>query len=67
MIRTGIVPTSASFSAERRAILWGRAIVWLVLLIFAVAALPQAFIRSGGNHGRRDRRPPLNVTDQGRP
>ena len=73
MIRTGIVPASASFSAERRAILWvgalfaaaalvghllvpGADIVWLSLLIFAVAAVPQAFIRSGGNHGRRDRR-----------
>ena len=30
-------------------------IVWLVLLLFAVAAVPQALIRSSGNHVRRDR------------
>jgi hypothetical protein len=34
----------------------GADIVWLLLLIFAVAAVPQALIRSSGNHVRRDRR-----------
>ena len=34
----------------------GADIVWLLLLIFAVAAVPQAFIRRSGNRVRRDRR-----------
>jgi len=34
----------------------GANIVWLLLLFFAVAAVPQAFIRRKGNQVRRDRR-----------
>jgi hypothetical protein len=58
---------------ERRAILWGGAllagaalvghllapsanILWLVLLFFAIASVPQAFVRRSGKQPRRDRR-----------
>jgi len=34
----------------------GANIVWLLLLFFAVAAIPQAFIRTRGKQVRRDRR-----------
>jgi hypothetical protein len=34
----------------------GANIVWLLLLFFAVAAVPQAFIRSRGKQVRHDRR-----------
>jgi hypothetical protein len=63
---------SGERAGERRAILWGGALLaaaalvghllapganllWLVLLFFAVASVPQAFIRRGGKQGRRDR------------
>lgn len=34
----------------------GANILWLVLLFFAVACVPQAFVRRSGKQPRRDRR-----------
>jgi hypothetical protein len=64
---------SGERAGERRAILWGGAllaaaalvghllapganILWLVLLFFGVASVPQAFVRRSGKQPRRDRR-----------